>query len=265
MNTAEESFRAGDLSSAQLQLQEQIRREPANAKLRVFLAQLMMVQSRWDRALTQLDVLEGMDAGALPMVRTYQSAIQCERLRELVFSGERAPLICGDPEPWLASLLQALKLLAQGHVSQASTLREQAFEDAPASAGTLNGVSFSWIADADSRLGPVLETFINGSYYWLPFNHVSRIVIEPPTDARDLVWLPAQVTLANNAEVAALIPARYPQAAGDEPAFALGRRTEWQSLDESTFIGTGQRVLSTDAVELGLFDVRELTITAAAA
>ena len=35
--------------------------------------------------------------------------------------------------------------------------------------GSLNGQPFEWVADADSRLGPVMEAIINGRYYWVPF------------------------------------------------------------------------------------------------
>ena len=35
--------------------------------------------------------------------------------------------------------------------------------------------AFEWIADADDRLGPVLEAIVNGRYYWVPFERVRRI------------------------------------------------------------------------------------------
>jgi type VI secretion system protein ImpE len=206
-------------------------------------------------------VLEEMDAGTLPMVRTYQAAIQCERLRASVFAGERSPLIFGDPQPWLALLIQALALLSQGHPEKATELRAQAFEQAPTSAGSLNGTEFAWVSDADSRLGPVLEVIINGAYYWMPFNRLSRIEIEPPSDVRDLVWIPAQLTLANGGEVAALIPSRYAGSEAVEDAqIRMARRTDWQQVDADTYVGSGQRVLSTDTVEVGLLELRELVI-----
>jgi type VI secretion system protein ImpE len=222
-----------------------------------------MLLGQWDRALTQLKVLEDMDASTLPMVRTYQAAIQCERLRQSVFAGERSPLVFGDPQPWLALLIQAVKLLSEGHTTQASDLRAQALEQAPTSAGTLNGTAFSWVADADSRLGPVLEVLINGGYYWMPFNQLSRIDVEAPSDVRDLVWLPAQLTLTNGGETAALIPTRYPGSETiDDDAIRLSRRTDWKNADEDTFIGSGQRVLSTASIETGVLELRELVLSA---
>ena len=84
---AEERFRAGDLSGCLQQLQAAVRSAPADAKLRIFLAQVLMVQGDWDRALNQLKVIGEVDASALPMAHAYSTAIQCERLRADVFAG----------------------------------------------------------------------------------------------------------------------------------------------------------------------------------
>src|SRR5690606_12282675 len=110
--SAEECLREGDLDGALAALQQSVRSHPADAKQRVFLFQLLAVRGDWDRALTQLDVLKDMDIGTLPMTQAYREAVRCERLRQTVFSGERSPLIFGEPEPWIALLIQALSLAA---------------------------------------------------------------------------------------------------------------------------------------------------------
>jgi type VI secretion system protein ImpE len=259
--TALAQFAAGDLPGCLVQLQNDVRRQPADGKLRVFLAQLLMVTGDWDRALTQLGVAAELDAGALPMLHAYGAAVQCEKLRAQVFAGARSPLVFGEPLPWIASFLQALALEAQGNVNQAAALRAEALETVTAAAGTLNGNAFEWIADADSRLGPILEVLLNGSYYWVPFQHIQRILIEPPADARDLVWLPAQFTWTNGGEAMGLLPARYPGSErSEDDAIRLGRKTEWLALANGQYAGLGQRVLTSDADEVGLLEVRELTL-----
>jgi len=60
---ARESLREGRLEEALAQLQTQVRKEPGDARLRVFLFQLLSVMGRWDRALRQLIRLDG-SAGA---------------------------------------------------------------------------------------------------------------------------------------------------------------------------------------------------------
>jgi type VI secretion system protein ImpE len=130
----------------------------------------------------------------------------------------------------------------------------------------LNGSPFEWVADADSRLGPVLEVLLNGAYYWVPFEHIQSLVLEAPADARDLVWTPAQFTWTNGGEAMGMIPTRYPgseQAA--DSALRLARKTEWQSLGGEHYAGLGQRVFSSDADEIGLLEVRELILHTASA
>jgi type VI secretion system protein ImpE len=257
---AEERFRAGDLAGCLEGLQGAVRKSPADAKLRIFLAQVLMVTGDWDRALNQLKVIGEVDASALPMVHAYSTAIQCERLREDVFAGTRGPLLFGEPEPWIAMLMQSLTMLGQRQTSQAAELRAQALEQAPAASGTLNGTAFEWIADADSRLGPILEVLLSGAYYWVPMHRIASVTIEPPGDARDLVWLPAEFRWTNGGEALGMIPSRYPGSErAEDPALRLGRRTEW--IGPETYLGLGQRVLTTDTAELGLLELRELRFT----
>jgi type VI secretion system protein ImpE len=264
MARAEESFRAGDLGACLQELQAEVRQNSADAKRRIFLSQLLMVLGQWDRAVTQLNVVGEMDSAALPMARAYRAAIECEMLRAGVFAGRRSPLVFGDPEPWIALLLNALTLDGRGQFTEAAAVRSQALQDAPATGGTLNGEPFEWIADADSRLGPVFEVLLNGAYYWVPAHRVSKIVVEPPSDARDLVWVPAQFTWTNQGEAIGFIPARYPGSeASDDNLIRLARKTEWKEVAPDVFQGLGQRLLATDANEYGLLEVRDIELTAA--
>jgi type VI secretion system protein ImpE len=263
---AEESFRRGDLQGCLRSLQASVRQSPADAKLRIFLAQVLMVLGDWDRALNQLKVIGELDAGALPMVGAYGAAIQCERLRAEVFAGRRSPLLFGEPVPWIALLMQSLALQGEGRTSEAGQVRAEAFEIAPAVSGTLNGEPFEWIADADSRLGPVLEVLLNEAYYWIPFERIASVVVEPPSDARDLVWLPAEFRWTNGGEAMGLIPSRYPGSElSDDPAIRMARRTEWREAGPDAYVGLGQRVLTTDGPELGLLELRELRLGSTAA
>jgi type VI secretion system protein ImpE len=62
IEAAEFSLKNGDPAAALAQLQEQIKAQPANAKLRIFLFQLLCVLGQWERALNQLKVASGLDA-----------------------------------------------------------------------------------------------------------------------------------------------------------------------------------------------------------
>ena len=263
--TPEEHLRSGDLMATLAKLQDKIRANPADAKLRVFLFQLLCVMGDWKRAVTQLKLSAEMDETAMMMAKTYREALVCEVYREKVFAGEKTPMTFGEPEEWLAHLIAAQKLTAQGYFEQAADLRSRAYDAAPATSGTINGKAFAWIADADMRLGPVLEVIVNGRYFWLPFAKIARIEIEAPSDLRDAVWTACTLTMASGGEVAALIPTRYTGTVeqGDDVA-RLARATCWIDVGADTFVGQGQRLLTTDKSDIALLDVRELVLDAAA-
>jgi type VI secretion system protein ImpE len=253
----EETLRSGDLGGTLALLQEQVRKNPAKVEGRVLLFQLFALLGQWERALTQLDVLRGMNATMLPLATTYAEAVRSEVFRAEVFAGRRAPLIFGQPAPWMALLLQSLSADA----ARAKSLRDEALEQAPTTAGTLNGAPFSWIADADTRMGPMLEAVMNGRYYWIPFSRLRAIKLEAPADLRDFVWMPAELTFANEGQSVALLPARYPgsETVADD-AIRLGRRTEWQEVAAGVHHGLGQRMLATDVDEYPLQDVRDIQL-----
>jgi type VI secretion system protein ImpE len=170
-------------------------------------------------------------------------------------------LIFGEPQEWVAHLIEALKLLAQGKTTEAASLRARAFDAAPVSGGVINGTAFEWIADADMRLGPVIEAVVNGRYFWLPFGSVRRLEMEAPVDLRDSVWTPATLTLKNEGQVVALIPTRYPgTAATGTPDEKLSRATTWTDAGGETFVGAGQRLWATDSADFPLMEVRALDI-----
>ncbi len=134
LDAAERAVRDGDLDGALTYLQEQVRKEPANAGLRVFLFQLLSVLGRWERAGTQLDVAAELDASTLAMARMYRETIHCELLRADVFAGRRSPMIFGEPAEWLALLIESLLTAGGEGAAQAQQLRDRAFEAAPATA-----------------------------------------------------------------------------------------------------------------------------------
>ena len=258
---AEQSLRDGSLDESLAQLQEQVRKDPANASHRVFLFQLLAVLGDWNRAATQLKVAGELDAGTLAMVQTYREALRCEVLRANIFAGNSTPLVFGKPEKWVALLIEALRPTAKGDHTAAQALRDEAFDLAPATSGTIDGQAFEWIADADQRLGPVLEVVVNGAYYWVPFERIREIRVEEPVDLRDLVWMPAQLIWSNGGGTVGLIPPRYPGSeVSDDMLVRMSRRTEWLEPEAGVYLGMGQRILTTDADDYPLMDVRLIAL-----
>jgi len=258
----EELLKEGLLEEALKALQQVVRDDPANPKPRVFLFQLFSILGDWNRANTQLQVLSDMDSDSMMLARIFEPILLCEAVRTDVFAGKRTPIIFGEPPEWIGSLAEAMSLFGKGEFRAGAKLRDQAFEAAPTSAGKVNGESFEWIADADERLGPILEVILEGKYYWVPFCRLRKVFIEPVTDLRDLVWAPAQFVWENGGEAAGHIPTRYPRTeASQESALRLARKTEW--VDQSgVHTGLGQRVLATDANEYPLLEIRTIECAA---
>ncbi len=259
--TALDFVKDGDLDDALAALKDEVKADPSDPKNRVFLFQLLCAIGDWTRAVAQLQICAKLDVAAMPMAQAYREAIACELVRDRVFRGETGPLVFGEPQQWIALLVESLGLLARGDAASAKALRDQAFADAPTTSGTMNGDRFSWIADADMRLGPILEIILNGQYYWLPFNRIVSLKIEAPTDLRDRVWTPVVVTVAAGGEMPGFVPTRYAGTieTGDSH-LKLSRATEWVDIGGETFVGHGQRVIATDVAEMALMDVRDLTL-----
>lgn len=257
--TAEEHLKQNDLNGALQKLQEQVRAQPGNSEYRIFLFQLLALLGQWDRALTQLNLAGELDAAALAMVVMYRQVIACERLREEVFLGHREPVVLGKPAEWVALHLQALKLTAEGQYSKSQELRDKAFDLAPATSGSIDGKAFEWLADSDSRLGPMFEVIIEGRYLWVPLERIASITIDEPADLRDLIWLPAHFTWVNGGEYYGVIPARYSSSYDTEdPLLTLCRKTDWKDCGHDLYLGLGQKILTTNIADFPLLDVRSI-------
>lgn len=254
-------LRTGNLAGALSALQADVRRAPHDARLRVFLFQLFAIIGEWDRARRQLAVAADLNAGCLLLAQAYGAVVASEQRRERVFAGNVAPSCLGEPPAWLLELAQALVADAAGEPSTAAALRRSALSSAPAIPGTLSGVPFAWIADADGRLGPVFELMLHGRYFWVPMARVRSLKAQAVHDLRDLVWLPVEVTWTDGHASAGFMPTRYPRTAefGDA-RLALSQTTAWPtSSGGGTAIGAGQRMWTTDLDDYGLLEHRSIT------
>lgn len=264
---AQDLLKQGKPAEALAALQDHVRKAAASAKERVFLFQLLAVLGQWDRALTQLNVAADLDKANDLMAKVCREAIQCEALRAAVFRGEKMPLVFGEPEEWIGQMLQAARLTAQGHAEAGANLRAKALESAPGVAGAVTvseggkdrEEEFEWIADADSRLGPMLEAVIQGKYYWIPLHRVRLLTIDAPTDLRDVVWLPCNFTWTNAGSQVGLLFTRYPGShASKDGLIQLARKTDWTDDGQGGSIGMGQRTLMTSAADYPILSLRSV-------
>jgi len=262
--TPELFIKQGDTAAALTAAKQAVQKAPADAKCRIALFQIESVFGHWEKARTQLEVLAGMDFDSSTLALVFAPVLECEAVRADVFAGKKTPIIFGEPEEWMGLLVQANQHIAAGEVAAAETLRTHALEAAPAIGGTINGKPFEWVADADSRLGPILEVIMDGCYRWVPFSRITSIDIEPPNDLRDLVWANAKFEWTNGGIASGLIPTRYPGSESSaDPLVQLGRKTEWTEQPGNTYLGLGQRLFATDQEDFALLEVRSVKLNAA--
>lgn len=238
----------------------EIKKNPSDVKHRMLYFQLLSISGKWKEALDQLEVISelGKDETSLEAM-VYKPLLKCEIFRESVFHGKNDPLILGKPEKWLGMLVKANQLSTKSEHKAATILRNDAYEESPACAGTINGEEFSWIADMDSRLGPVLEVVINGKYYWTSFANIKSIKISAPGDMRDLVWCPARFVWTNEGSAVGFIPSRYVDSSNtDDDDLKFAKKTIWKEEYKDFYCGLGQRMFTTNKNEYSLLDVREI-------
>ena len=233
------------------------------------LFQLLCAVRQWERAVQQLQVYAQLDPRQAPAAQACRDLIRAERRRALVFGGSERPGFVYEPPSWVDGLLDALRLTALGQLDEADRARERALDHAPLVPVRSSQLQLDWIADSDSRLGPVCELVSAGHYRWLPFSDIAAWKIEEPTMLLDLVWAPCSLKLADGSAMRGFMPARYPatavtQAAGrqsdptpecEDDAWLLGRKTSWQEVGRTGVFGHGQKTWTTNAGDFGVFEL----------
>lgn len=256
---AEVLLRAGDLPGARKDLAQALRRSPDDVQLRQFFWQLLAVFGEWDKAEQQLRTLAMAEPKAMMMGGVYNQVLGAMKTRAAVIAGTTRGTSLVGSEPWVEALLDALQVSGQGG-GNAAELSEAALADAPATAGTMDGEAFAWIADADLRFGPMLEAVIGEHYGFVPFAACKRLKVSEPVDLRDTVWLPVEIETRSGQTSMAFVPVLYPgtERTGDNELM-LARRTDWVEQD-GVEVGLGQRLLSTDGPENGILALRDIRL-----
>jgi type VI secretion system protein ImpE len=233
-----ELYAAGQLDEAVRALGSELRNDPTDTRRRTFLFELLCFTGEYDRAEKQLDILADAGKEAAMGTLLYRSALQAARTRRDMFEKKTFPL---------------------GSVGQA----------VPPARGTLNGLPFETIEDADPRIGARLEVFAAGAYLWLPFEHIASIRTEPPKRLRDLIWIPAILQTGPKCKGLdlgeVLLPALTPLVSKHpQNSVRLGRETVWEEAGGET-LPAGQKLLLVDGEEIPILEVRNLLFAASSA
>lgn len=233
-----------------------IKVEPTNIELRFQLVKLYCFQADWDRAYKQLPIILSIEKEATRQVELYKNLLLSERLREQVLRGERSPCgLDGILPEWCNDLHKANECYGRGECENGEAYRQKALEQANAEAGIAeNQGLFSWLADGDDRIGPILEFITAGGYRWVTLSEVQQICINSPLGMLDMVWAKSAITLTTGVEVNGYVPARYPLTQLEEKPVKAGLVTNWIPEGEVRHIGQGRKMWMTDNQQFSIFE-----------
>jgi type VI secretion system protein ImpE len=252
-------FDAGELGAAIAEVTQGVKAHPTDASLRTFLFELLCFAGEWDRAEKQLDALGHQDVKAEIGVQVYRNNIKAERDRSRLFSDGLQPHFLMEPPAYVDLHLAAINRLREGNTAEARETLDRAEDERPALAGTFNGRRFEDFRDWDDLVGPVLESIINGQYTWLPFEQVGRIEVNPPKQARDLVWASARIEATDGTIGEVYIPALYAGSSQHpDDQVRLGRMTDWKRLSDDLSVAVGLRLFLVDGEDRPLFEARSV-------
>ncbi|RQZ24529.1 ImpE/SciE family protein [Burkholderia sp. Bp9090] len=236
-------------------IEARIRSQPTTAPHRRALFQLLCVVGDWSRAIRQLQVWAQLDPDHARTAQMYRDLIRAERWRAKVVEGRERPGTVLASPPWIDALLDAMRHAADGRVEQADIVRDAAFRAAPNVPLVAPQGHAAWIADSDSRFGPVCEFITAGHYRWVPFADLAAWRVSQPTQLVDLVWAPCALTLVDGSLIHGFMPARYPGSETGSDAVRLGRETVWHDIGYTGVVALGQKTWATNLGDFSLFEL----------
>ena len=220
-------YKEGDLSGAIEAQIAWVRNQPADMGARLFLFELLSFDGQWERAERQGQALLTNDLESDAAIGFYLKCLQSETKRSLAYRGGAPPRVLG---PLSTSMQLRLEALGKRDAAEASQLIAQAetleaAADKPAR--LLNSMPVKHLRDGDDLLGPILEVFAQGEYFWIDINHVHLLETSPPKYARDLLWLPARLETESESGNVFLPMIYHESSANPDVALRLGRATDW--------------------------------------
>ena len=251
MLQAKSLFDQGQLGPAIEELTREVKGNPSNIGLRIFLFELLCFAGDWNRAERQLDVIGHQNAQAKLGVEVYRNNIKAERDRRKLFDEGVAPHFLSEPPAYIDALLSAIEQLQAGNSDEAQKLLERVEAERPRLSGKANDSAFEDFRDCDDLTGPVLELLLHDKYTWLPFEQINSIEIVAPRNLRDLLWTSVRIEAADGTVAEGFLPTLY-VGSSDCPNddVKLGRRTEWNEKN----LAVGSRLFLVDDEEKQIFE-----------
>jgi type VI secretion system protein ImpE len=243
---ARELYAEGRLGDAVLAMNDEVRSNPADPDARGFLAELLCVSGNLTRADKMLEALASQAAENAPGIALFRQLVRAEMSRQEFHTQGRTPDFLEEPDDVMKLHLRASIALREGNGGEAVGLLNEADEARPRVRGTLNGEAFEDLRDLDDLCAGFFEVLTTtGKYYWIPFEKVESLELQPPRRPRDLIWCGAGISVRGGPEGQVYLPALYaPTPDPDLPdadELRLARKTDWIGGGDAPVRGRGLR------------------------
>jgi type VI secretion system protein ImpE len=132
----------------------------------------------------------------------------------------------------------------------------------------INGENYESCEDEDFRIGCALEVYAGGKYTRIPYRDLEQVEIEAPKTLRDLLWIPAKISVKDASPSAeygpmAHLPALAPNSWRHmDDAVRLGRMSVVEETQSGMSVPYGAKLLICGDQEVPLLEVREFVFVA---
>jgi type VI secretion system protein ImpE len=258
--SAKEHLDAGRLTAALKQVTEELRTNPGDTRLRVFLFELLCFAGELERARKQLEIVAQNGAESEIAVHRYMQVLTAEAKRRQCFSSGLRPKVIGEAS-YAQTYFEALDCFREGKVLSAAEILEDVQDELPAVQGSINGDAFQSFADANDLTGPFAEAFLEDQYCWIPWALVKSVSLSKPRYLRDLAWLPVSLELENGLAGDVFFPVLYVDSYEQATDIVkLGRETRWREDIDGLAIPIGQKTFVADERDYALLEIESLEL-----
>lgn len=235
-------FSQGRLDEAIATAASFLKRNPADAGLRISLAEYVLFAGDFERADKLLASAEAVDANLALVVAEFRQLLRAAKRRRNFADEGQPPDFLGTPTEMQTALLRAAVLLRAGDRSAAALAAEAAEAGRRKLAGRHNSKAFDDFRDTDDTVGSNIEVLTTtGRFFWIDAADILSMTMHALSRPRDLIWRRCTMSVRNGPDGEVYLPALYGGGVVDSNELRLGRTTEWN--DEPPIQGRGQRVL----------------------